>query len=102
MPSPTAWPDPAITLRCRRSPAGYLIHERAEGLVAVPPAVRGRAGTHLRQPHPVVRQRDHILLDPGRGQVAVVDDQPTTPLDQRHRVAALLTVAVRERDVDRR
>src|SRR5215813_3613341 len=84
------------------SSAGYLIHKRPEGLIAIPPAVRGRTGTHLGQRHPVVRQRDHVLLDPGGGQVAVVDDQPTTPFDQRHRVASLLTVAVRERDVDRR
>ena len=49
---------------------------------------RGRA--HRGQPLPVAGQRDDVLLDPLRGELGVVDQEPAAGLDHRQRVAPLL------------
>src|SRR6266508_1204562 len=80
----------------------HLEDEGPQRLVAVAPAVPGGRGAHRRQPRLVAHQRHDHPLDPVRRQVGVFDQQATAGLHHGKGVAALFTVAPRQRYVDRR
>src|SRR6266508_2110911 len=86
----------------RESCRHHLEDEGPQRLVAVAPAVPGGRGAHRRQPRLVAHQRHDHPLDPVRRQVGVFDQQATAGLHHGKGVAALFTVAPRQRYVDRR